>query len=271
VGKAIATEFLRLGARVIIVSRDKKNGAEAIRDIIRKTGKNHIELVPGSFNTIKDAHLLADDLLSRYPAIHVLINNAGVWMSERTLTDDGLETTFMVNHMGPFILSLRLLSVLKQSIPSRIVNINAGLYVFGKLDLERTPQGLDFSPFRTYADTKLANLFFTMELARRLEGSGVTVNAVHPGVFRTSLGDSKGILGIFTNVLKVFLKSPEKGAGPSVRLAAEPELSSHTGEFYLCYKKKPLKPVARDDDLSRKLWELSTRLGHMSDSPLPEE
>jgi len=267
VGKAVAAELVRSGARVIIVSRDEKNGTEAIRDIIRETGKDRIELVTGNLNTVNDAHRLADDLLSRYPTIHVLINNAGVWMSERTLTEDGIETTFMVNHMGPFILSLRLLPVLKQSIPSRIVNINAGLYIFGKLDLERTPQGLDFSPFRTYADTKLANLLFTVELARRLEGSGVTVNAVHPGVFRTSLGDSRGILGIITSALKVFLKSPEKGAGPSVRLAADPALSSHSGEFYLCYENKPLKPIARDEDLAERLWELSTRLGNISDTP----
>ena len=266
-GKAVAAELVRRGARVVIVSRDEKNGITAMRDIIRETGKDRIELVTGSLNTVKDAHRLADDLLSRYPIIHVLINNTGVWMSEQTLTDDGLETTFMVNHMGPFILSLRLLPVLKRSTPSRIVNINAGLYIFGKLDPARTPQGLDFSPFRTYADTKLANLLFTVELARRLEGSGVTVNAVHPGVFRTSLGESRGLLGLVTKALKVFLKSPEKGAGPSVRLATDLELSSHSGEFYLCYKRRSIKPIARDENLAERLWELSARLGDIRDVP----
>jgi len=267
VGKAVATELVRRGARVIIVSRDEKNGAEAVRDIARETERDHIELVTGSLNTVEDAHRLAGDLTTRYPAIHVLINNAGVWMSRRTLTDDGIESTFMVNHLGPFILSLRLLPLLRQSAPSRIVNINAGLYIFGKVDLERTPAGLDFSPFRTYADSKLANLLFTVELSRRLEGAGVTVNAVHPGVFRTSLGDSRRFLGAITKVLKLFLKSPEQGAGPSVRLAADPRLSSKTGGFFLCYEEKKIRPIARDEDLAVRLWNLSVRLGEITESP----
>jgi NAD(P)-dependent dehydrogenase (short-subunit alcohol dehydrogenase family) len=147
-----------------------------------------------------------------------------------------------------------------ESAPSRIVNVNAGLYVFGRLDLEHTPYGHDFSMFRTYCNSKLAGVIATREMARRLEGAGVTVNALHPGVIRTGLGETPGLLGRFLNLAKAILKTPEKGADPVIHLATSSEVANKTGCFFMLKRDIPVIRKARDDAFNGELWKMSERL-----------
>lgn len=260
IGKAIVTALAQQQARVVLVSRDAGRGQAALAEILQAVPNGRVEMVVGDLGSVASTQRLAEALLDRLPAIHVLINNAGIWMTKRVLNEDGLELTFMVNHLAPFILTNRLLPRLQASAPARIVNVNAGLYVNGRLDLQRTPTGQDFSRIRTYADSKLANVFYTRELARRIAGSGVTVNAVHPGVIRTNLGASPGAMGFLMKLVKRFWQPPAVGADAPVWLATAPEAATANGRYFVLREESPVTAVAQDDDLARQLWALSEEL-----------
>lgn len=265
IGKAIALKLAGMGRRVVMVSRDAEKGriaADEVRAGAKGMGGGSVELAIGSLNTVAAARLLGEAIRERYPKIGCLINNAGVWMTRKVLNPDGIETTFMVNHLGPFILTNLLLPSLEAGAPSRVVNVNAGLYVFGRLDLERTPYGHDFGRFFTYCNSKQANLLFTVELARRLEGRGVTVNALHPGVIRTGLGqgDTMGMLRPAVSAWKRFMKTSEEGAVPPVWAATDPGLAGVSGRFFFLTKEKTILPKAKDQKTAARLWDLSARL-----------
>jgi len=264
IGNAISRELAQRGLSVVMVSRSLDRGEAARSEIISTSGTATIDLVQGDLGDVESVHKLADDLLKKYRRVACLINNAGIWMQRKELNVDGLERTFMVNHIAPFILTNRLLPRLKENAPSRIVNVNAGLYALGKADLEKTPYGLDFSRMRTYADTKLCNLLFTLELARRITGSGVTVNALHPGVIRTNLGDAPGFLGALSRFAKRFFAAPEKGADAPVWLAVAPELEGVSGKFFFLRKEGKLTEDVRNEVLARDLWDLSSKLGRIN-------
>ncbi len=265
IGKAIAVKLAGMGRRVVMVSRDAEKGriaADEVRAAAKGTGGGSVELVVGSLNTVADARRLGETIRDRYPTIGCLVNNAGVWMTKKVLNADGIETTFMVNHLGPFILTNLLIPNLEAGAPSRVVNVNAGLYVFGRLDLEKTPAGADFGRFFTYCNSKQANLLSTVELARRLDPKEVTVNALHPGVIRTGLaqGDTAGILRPAVSAWKRFMKTPEEGAAAPVWVATEPELAGVTGRFFFLTKEKDILPKAQDPETAVRLWELSAKM-----------
>ncbi|MCA9961550.1 MAG: SDR family NAD(P)-dependent oxidoreductase, partial [Anaerolineales bacterium] len=159
IGKAIASELARMQAHVVIVSRNREKGELALADIRQEAPMGQVELVVGDLSTAAGTRQLANTLLAQLPHIHVLVNNAGVWLTQRQLNVDGLEMTFMVNHLAPFILTNMLLARLQASAPARIVNVNAGLYVNGRFNLQQTPYGHDFHRLRTYANSKLGNIF----------------------------------------------------------------------------------------------------------------
>ncbi|HYF63592.1 MAG TPA: SDR family NAD(P)-dependent oxidoreductase [Herpetosiphonaceae bacterium] len=260
IGKAIASELARQGRRVAIVSRDPAKGAAAVDEIRAASGNQHISLIPGDLGSIAGANRLADRILDECPDLGALINNAGVWMTERVITADGLELSFMVNHLAPVILSTRLLDRLRANAPARIVAVNAGLYPQGRLDLARTPYGQDFRRMGTYATTKLFNVLAMLELARQVEGSGVTVNLIHPGVIRTQLGASSGPLGALLRLAKRFWKTPEEGARGPVRLATAPELEMVNGQYFNECEPIPLAEIAQDRLLSRQVWQQAIEL-----------
>jgi NAD(P)-dependent dehydrogenase (short-subunit alcohol dehydrogenase family) len=260
IGKAIAVSLARMGAGVVMVCRNPERGAEALSEVSEKTRGDQLALVIGDVGTIASTKKLAEDLLARCDEIHVLINNAGVFLHELTINEDRLETSFAVNHIGPFVLSRILLDRLRRSAPARIVNVGAKLYLVGKLDLERTPYGHDFSRYRTYANTKLCNVLFTAELARRIESSGVTANVVHPGVVRTKIGATTGLMGTLVGAFMRFGSSPEKGAEPVVWLATAPELEGVSGKYFDLTRERPLNKAARDREVAGQLWEQSARL-----------
>jgi NAD(P)-dependent dehydrogenase (short-subunit alcohol dehydrogenase family) len=262
IGKAIAMKLAGMGRRVVMVSRDPEKGRLAAEEVRSATKSGAVELVCGSLNTVADAKRLAETIRDRYPEIRCLINNAGVWMTKRVLNKDDLETTFMVNHLGPFILTNLLVPNLTAGRPARVVNVNAELYVFGRLDLKRTPHGDDFGRFFTYCSTKQANVLFTVELARRLEGTNVTVNALHPGVIRTKLatGDITGALGAAVKAWKWFMKTPEEGADTPVWVATAPELEGVTGRYFNLTKEADIREKGKDPRAAARLWEMSAEL-----------
>jgi NAD(P)-dependent dehydrogenase (short-subunit alcohol dehydrogenase family) len=260
IGKAIAHNLAYKQLKVVIVARNQPKGETALQAIRNETQNKTLSLVIGDLGTISSCKDLAAKLLNHCPDLKVLINNAGIWKTTCEINPDGLEASFMVNHLAPFILSNQLLDLLKKNAPARIVNVNAGLHIKGTVDLEKTPYGKDFNRFGTYANTKLCNVLYTCELARRIAGSGVTVNALHPGVIKTNLGNSTGILGLVIRTAKLFFGSPATGAIAPVWLATAPELAAVSGKFFNQQKEWELTPSAQDQTLSAKLWELSDKL-----------
>ncbi|MCB0000290.1 MAG: SDR family NAD(P)-dependent oxidoreductase [Anaerolineales bacterium] len=259
IGYEIVQTLARQQGRVVMVSRDEARGRAAQRAIHAATGGS-VDLVVGDVGSVASTRRLADQLLAAYPAIHVLINNAGVWMTKKVVNEDGLEQSFMVNHLAPFMLNHLLLPALKAADPARIVDVNAGLYVNGKVDLAKTPYGKDFGRLRTYANSKLCGVLTLAEQARRLEGSGVTINMVHPGVIHTGLGDSNGVMGWLLRRIKRNWAAPDAGAVAPVWLATAPEVAGKTGLYFNEKAEMPLAAVAQDEALAADLWALSVRL-----------
>ena len=269
IGAAIVQQLAQRGGHVALVSRNRDKGEAAVQAIRAAAPESAVDLVIGDLSTVAAVSDLAATLLERYPRIDVLINNAGVWPMRRVLNADGLESAFMVNHLAPFLLTTLLLQRIKDGGSGRIVNVNAGLYVNGKLDMARTPYGLDFSRIRTYADSKLCNMLFTLELARRLAGTGVTVNAVHPGVIRTALGTTGGPLGWILRQVKRTWDTPEEGAKAPVWLATAPELAQTSGHYFNLLADTAVTATAGDPELARRLWDLSAALAGFSSDPVP--
>ncbi|MAT98617.1 MAG: retinol dehydrogenase [Anaerolineaceae bacterium] len=264
IGKAIGQALAAKQARVVLVSRDRLQGETAVQEICQSNPNAHVELVVGDLGTVAATHQLAQTLLDRYLQIHVLINNAGVWPTKKQINADGLEQGFMVNHLAPFVLNQLLQDRLKASAPARIVNISAGMYVNGRVDLNKTPYGHDFHPMRTYANTKLCSMLcFPLE-AQQLEGSGVTLNAVHPGVIRTNLGDMRGPLGWIMKLVKRSWATPEQGAVAPVWLATAPELATAHGKYFNEKEEISLAKATQNQELALQLWQLNIRLARLS-------
>lgn len=260
IGKSVSRQLAEQDHHVVMVCRNADKGQAAADEIRRATPNGTLAVVQGDLSTIAGTRNVAERLLDLYPEIHVLINNAGVWMSRRVLNDDGLEMTFMVNHVAPFLLTNLIGERLKSAPAARIVMVNAGLYAAGEIDLDQLPTGKNFHRFKTYMHSKLLNIYATMEFARRLEGTGITVNAVHPGVIRTNLGNSRGPLGLLLRAIKLFWKSPQNGAKPVVNLAVNPELATVTGKYFNELEPEELAPNARDASVQQAVWTTTEKL-----------
>ncbi len=263
IGKAIALELAKQKHHVIIVSRNPDKGRAALEEIKSASGNTAVDLVTGDLGAIRSVKDTANTIIKKFPRVSILINNAGIWPTKLEINPDGLEMAFVVNHMAPLILSTMLLGQLKKNRPARIVNVNAGLYVKGKVDIEKTPYGEDFGKFATYMNTKLCNIYFTQKFSEIISGSGVTINALHPGVIRTNLGDSPGLLGAFMRLVKRSFDTPEAGAKPPVWLATSPEVEGINGRYFELCGQKPYAPNAMDPALRDRLWDVSMRLASL--------
>jgi NAD(P)-dependent dehydrogenase (short-subunit alcohol dehydrogenase family) len=263
IGRATALGLAELGSRLILVGRDAGRAEETLAAIRTATGRSDVEVVRGDFARLAEVRRVADELSARTEAIHVLVNNAGVTMLKRTVTPDGYEATFAVNHLAYYLLTGLLLPRLRAAAPgARIVNVASDAHRWGALDLDdlQNERGA-YRAMKVYAQSKTANILFTRELARRLAGSGVTANALHPGAIATRLGRGQGALSeLLSRVLGLFMKTPEQGARTSIHLASAPALEGVNGRYFADSREKEPLPHARDDAAAKRLWEVSEAL-----------
>lgn len=261
IGLEAARALGRSGARLVIVGRsaDKTN---ATADLIRRdTGADVTPLI-ADLSQQADIRALAADFKSRFDRLDVLINNAGAYFNSKQMTADGFEMTFALNHLSYFLLTHLLLDVIKDSAPARIINVSSNAHKFGGIDFDNLQAEKRFGGMIAYGQSKLENILFTYELARRLEGTGVTVNALHPGVVRTGFGKNNGALmtvamNIFQGITGI---SAEQGADTIVYLASSPEVAEVSGKYF--YKRRAIKSsaVSYDTDAAARLWAISEAL-----------
>lgn len=262
IGRATAVGLASRGARTLIVSRDRSKGEAAVAHIREASGRDAVELIVGDLGTTATTRALAAEILARCPQLHVLVNNAGLWMTERVVNEDALETTFAVNHLGPFLLTNLLLDRLKASAPARIVNVSSQGHRMGEIDFDDLQAEKSFGKIQAYCDSKLANVLFTRALAKRLAGTGVTANSLHPGVVNTNLGsNSKGaIRWVFDRIGPIFFTTEAKGARTSIFVAADPSIDGVSGEYFRNRRAEPASKAGRDDEVAERLWAVSARL-----------
>ena len=260
IGLETAAALAEKGARVVITTRDETK-SKATLDVIRsRNTAADVMAMELDLSSLANVRAFAKEFLDRFDALHVLVNNAGLMMDRRETTEDGFETMFHVNHLGPFLLTNLLLDRIKAAAPARIVNVASVAHRGTTLDFEDLQNEKGFRGMRAYGQSKLCNILFTRELARRLEGTGVTANALHPGTVRTGVAKETGILGLGFRLASPFFLSPAKGARTSIYLASSPDVERKTGGYWVrCKQVKPAAP-ALDDDAARRLWEVSADL-----------
>jgi NAD(P)-dependent dehydrogenase (short-subunit alcohol dehydrogenase family) len=259
IGKETARGLAQRGATVVLACRDVEKAAAARDDIAGSTGRSDVEVEALDLGSTASIRAFAARFKAKHDRLDVLVNNAGLWLTARTTTKDGFESTFGVNHLGTFLLTQELLPLLKASASSRVVVLTSALHYRGKMgwdDLQYERRR--FSGPAAYNQSKLANVLFTIALAKRLEGTGVTVNAVHPGVVATEL--SRDYPKLLSKIFNFFLITPEQGAACSLHVATAPELSKVTGEYFEKSRIKLSAAAARDEAAQERLWKLSETL-----------
>ncbi|WP_207957092.1 SDR family oxidoreductase [Rubrobacter tropicus] len=260
IGKAAATALAAMGADVVLVGRNPERGEEAAAEIRARTG-GRVDLALADLSSQAEVRALADEFKKRYDRLDVLVNNAGLVQSTRSETVDGLETTFAINHLAPFLLTNLLMDLLKESAPSRVVTVSSEAERWGNIDFDDLQSRKKYRGFPVYGMTKLANIMFTYELAGRLKGTGVTATCMHPGAVNTRFGsDNSGLFTIFFRLFKPFMRTPEQGADTLIWLASSPEVEGVSGRYYSDRKVIEPKKVADDPQARRRLWEESERL-----------
>ena len=261
IGRATALGLARMGANVVMVCRSESSGETARAQIVAESGNATVDLMIADLSLQRSIRRLADAFLEEYGHLHVLVNNAGLLLRRRTLTPDGLETTFALNHLSYFLLTNLLLDVLKASAPARIVNVTAGVPLMGTISFDDLQGEKRYGGIRAYSQSKLANVLFTYELARRLRGTGVTVNCLFPGVVRTSLSRDYGrLLGLVLKAGSLLMRSPARGAQTSIYLASSPEVEGVTGRFFANKKEARSSRESYDETAARRLWDVSEEL-----------
>jgi NAD(P)-dependent dehydrogenase (short-subunit alcohol dehydrogenase family) len=249
IGKAAAIELAAMGHRVIVHGRNTERAQRAADDVRTQSGNATVETVVADFTSLREVRAMAADVVSRFPRLDVLINNAGVYMKDRVLTEDGFETTFQVNYLAHVLLTHLLLDLLKRSAPSRIINVSSMAHHNAKLSLDNLQGEKKYGAYGAYACSKLENILFTYELAERLEGTGVTVNCLHPGVIATKL--LRAGFGGFGG------SGVEKGAETIIFLATSPRCESVSGKYFVNKEITDSSLASHDRGLRKKLWELS--------------
>ena len=261
IGKETARELARMGASVALLCRRQSTGEAARREIISDTGNDQVALFVAEFGSLEQIRRVAGELKAAYPAIHILVNNAGIIYPQRRVSEEGFELTLAVNHLAHFLLTNLLLDNIRASGSGRIVNVSSSAHKSGAIDRSDLMLTRDYGMGRAYSQAKLANVLFTRELARRLDGTGITSNALMPGVIASDFGrDFTGIVRLLFRFFRLFLMRPPKGARTSVFLAASPDVEGITGEYYAKEKIAPSSPLSRDMDLASWLWQESERL-----------
>jgi len=262
IGEATALGLARLGGSVVMACRSTTRGEAARQDIVRQSGNSRVSLELVDLASEASTRAFAKAFRRKYSRLDVLINNAGLYTAHRNVTADGLEQTFEVNYLSGFLLTHLLLDLLKKSSPSRIVNVSSRAHEGSTIRFEDLQGERRYSGYRAYGQSKLAQVLFTRELARRLEGTGVTVNACHPGVIRTNLG--MGGSSVIVRFVRMFFKGPERGAETPIYLAVSPDVEGVTGKYFANKRIREPSRAAQDPDVARRLFDVSAELAHLS-------
>ena len=268
IGRATALGLATMGAQVAITGRDRGRTHDAAREL-RAAGGMKVEVFVTDLSCQAQVRRLASEVLEHLPRIDVLVNNAGGYWDTRHVTADGLERTFAVNHLAPFLLTNLLLDRLERSAPARVVTVSSNAHATGRIDFDDLQGEVSYSGGRAYSQSKLANVLFTYQLAKRMRGSAVTANALHPGVVRTSFGaeDPARIHRLLVPLLRPVMKSPAQGAAASIHLASTPELEEVSGCYFANRRPTRSSPRSYDQAVAARLWEASANLVGRTASP----
>ena len=269
IGHATAEGLAALGAKLVLVCRRREDGERVARELAERHPGPPADVVPVDLSSQRSIREASDAMHQRHGRIHVLVNNAGVTPKQREITVDGLEMQFAVNHLAYFLLTNLLLDLLIEGAPSRIVNVSSGAHQGGILDFSDLQSERRYDPVRVYGRTKFANVLFTYELARRLQGTGVTANCLHPGVIATKLLSDYMNLPLLGGSIARAFGSPEKGSRTSIYLAASREVEGVTGRYFIGERETRSSPASYDKGLQQRLWEESARLTALADAPTP--
>ena len=265
IGKYTAIGLADLGANVVMVCRDAERGRAAREEIASATGNENIDLLIADLSLSHSIQQLAGTVLSRYDRLDVLVNNAGAYAATRTLTGEGLEQTFALNHLGYFLFTNLLLDLLKSSAPARIVNVASEAHRRSRIDFDDLMGERSYKAFRAYGQSKLANIMFTYDIARRLEGTNVTANCMHPGVVATNFAHRDGgMVGFLIKTFGFLMRRPAKGAETAVYLASSAEVDGVTGRYFIDRKDVRSSAVSYDESAGRRLWQVSEELTRIS-------
>jgi NAD(P)-dependent dehydrogenase (short-subunit alcohol dehydrogenase family) len=263
IGKATALALAQMGATVVMVCRDRARGEEARSEITTQSRNTAVDLLQADLSSQQSIRQLVEHFQQHYTHLHVLINNAGAaFPGRRRETVDGMEMTFAVNYLAPFLLTNLLLDVLKASAPARIVNVSSDAQASGYIQMDDLQAEKLYRPMRTYPQAKLAVVLFTYELARRLQGTGVTANCLHPGFAATHIGqrDVGPAVRLLVKLIGSFGASPQEGAKTSIYLASSPEVEGVTGKYFVKSLPRRSAAISYDESLQRQLWEQSAKL-----------
>ena len=266
IGKATAIRLAALGARVGITGRDPARTEAAAAGIRATQGSPVVDAFAADMSVQAGVRRLAAQVLDTYPRLDVLVNNAGGFWAHRHVTADGLERTFALNHLAPFLLTSLLLDRLTASAPARIITVSSGAHARGRIDFDDLQGERNYSGQHAYSQSKLANVIFTYELARRLKGTGVTATVLHPGVVRTRFGaeDQAAYLAVMIRMARLFMKTPAQGAGTPIYLASSPQVEGITGRYFVNRKPKISSKVSYDTTAAARLWQASIDLAGMT-------
>jgi NAD(P)-dependent dehydrogenase (short-subunit alcohol dehydrogenase family) len=261
IGKVTAKELARVGATVVMICRNKEKGNTLLNEIKTETGNQNTDLFIADLSSQKEVRRLAEEIKVKYPVIDVLVNNAGAINEKRTETIDNIETTFATNHLAPFLLTHLLLENIKAAPNGRIVNLASEAARMGKIYFSDLSLKKGYTPMKSYCQSKLANILFTMELCEHLKGTNITANCMHPGVVNTGFGkELKGLTKFFFLTLSSLLRKPEKGAETAIWLASSPAVEGITGKYFQDKKELKMQKHYTDMATAKRLWEVSAEM-----------
>jgi NAD(P)-dependent dehydrogenase (short-subunit alcohol dehydrogenase family) len=261
-GRAAATALASMGARVGITGRERVRAQRVAAEIVAESGNPAVDVFVADMSSQAEVRRLAGEVLAAYPRLHVLLNNVGGFWAHRHVTADGLEHTFALNHLAPYLLTGLLLERLAASAPARIVTVSSGAHTAGKIAFDDLMGQRDYSGQQAYNQSKLANVMFTYELARRLKGTGVTATVLHPGLTNTSFSaeDPARAFAPLVRILRPFMRSPARGAETAVHLASSPDAEGLTGQYFANAKPKRSHKSSYDTTTAGRLWRVSAGL-----------
>src|SRR5713101_1235777 len=265
IARAASLALAKMGATVVMVARNKERGETARSEIVKESQNDSVDLLFADLSSLESVRQLATEFQRKYSKLHVMINNAALFNQTRHVTLDGYEDTFATNYLAPFLLTNLQLDLLKASAPSRIINVSSVGHYSGHINFDDLNLEKEYGGWKAYGQSKLALVLFTHELAKKLQGTDVTVNAVHPGTVATNIwARPLGPAGFIMALPKLFMTSPEQGAETIVYLASSPDARGLNGEYLEKLKVKKSSDESYNEEIAQRLWDVSAKLTHLS-------